>query len=62
MKAIDAPTSNVLYTAHLNKKEHVFCENREYWPKGHRSGVALGFLSVGKSSCSSASLPQRAFP
>jgi hypothetical protein len=43
MKAIDALTSNVLYTAHLNKKEHVFCENREYWPKGHRSGVALGF-------------------
>jgi hypothetical protein len=37
---------NVLYNAHLNKNVHAFCENREYWQKGH-SGLALGSSGTG---------------
>jgi len=40
MKAIGALASYVLYNVHLNKKEHVFFESREYWQKAHSSGLA----------------------
>jgi len=43
--------SAVLYSVHLNKKEHVFCEKREYWQKAHRSrgGLALGSSAIANS-------------
>jgi hypothetical protein len=49
MKAIDALARNVLYTAHLNKKAHAFCENREYWQKAH-SGRAGSSSKTGARS------------
>ena len=39
-ESIGALASNVLYNVHLNKKEHVFFESREYWQKAHSSGLA----------------------
>ena len=31
---------HVLYIAHLDKKEHVFCQNGEYWQKDHKQRLA----------------------
>jgi hypothetical protein len=31
----------VLYIAHLDKKEHVFCPNGEYWRKDHKQRTRL---------------------